>query len=66
MIATLRFKLPEERGDFEDAQSGPRLRLALFEFDQYLRGIAKHGDDANAQQHRDKLHEIMRDNKVSL
>jgi len=66
MIATLRFKLPEEQGDFEDAQAGSQLRLALFEFDQYLRGIAKHGDDANAQQHREKLHEILKDNKVSI
>ena len=43
-IATLRFRLPEEEADFTAAQQGRAARLALWEIDQRLRSLLKHGE----------------------
>ena len=44
MIATLRFSLPDEQGDFTAAINGRKALLALWEIDQKLRSLLKHGE----------------------
>ena len=43
-IATLRFRLPDEQAEFDAAREGAAARSLLWQIDQYLRGIVKHGD----------------------
>jgi len=44
MIATLRFSLPDEQGDFDAALAGRKALIALWEIDQRCRGLLKHGE----------------------
>jgi hypothetical protein len=44
MIVTLKFRLPEEQGDFDAARLGRKALLALWEIDQHCRGLLKHGE----------------------
>ncbi len=43
-VATLRFNLPDEQGDFDAARLGSQALLALWEIDQKCRSLMKHGD----------------------
>ena len=43
-IATLRFKLPDEQGDFTAAINGRKAFVCLWEIDQKLRSLLKHGE----------------------
>jgi hypothetical protein len=43
-VATLRFNLPDEQGDFDAARLGSKALLTLWEIDQRCRGLLKHGD----------------------
>jgi hypothetical protein len=49
MIATFRFNLPEEQGDFDAARLGRSALLALWEIDQRCRGLLKHGEPTEEQ-----------------
>lgn len=42
--ATLTFTLPAEQAEFDAAREGAAARALIWEIDQYLRGIIKHGD----------------------
>lgn len=42
--AILRYTLPDEQADFDAAREGQAARSLIWEIDQYLRGIIKHGD----------------------
>lgn len=42
--AILKFTLPEDQGDFDAAIKGRDALLALWEIDQRLRSLLKHGD----------------------
>lgn len=42
--ATLRFNLPEEESEFLDAQQGRQAKAALWDIDQNLRSLMKHGE----------------------
>jgi hypothetical protein len=42
--ATLTFKLPEETAEFNAARQGREAKLVLWEIDQRLRGLLKHGE----------------------
>ena len=44
MIATLRFTLPDEQGEFDAARLGSQALLTLWEIDQRCRSLLKHGD----------------------
>jgi hypothetical protein len=64
MIGILKFKLPEERQEFYDAQRSGEVIGGLQEFDNYLRGIVKHGTDIKdveelATEIRHKLSELV-------
>jgi hypothetical protein len=43
-VATLRFTLPDEQGDYDAARLGGKALLALWEIDQRCRSLMKHGD----------------------
>ena len=43
-VATLRFNLPDEQGDYDAARLGGKALLALWEIDQKCRSLLKHGD----------------------
>ena len=44
MIATLRFRLPEEQPEYDAARLGRSALATLWEIDQQCRAIVKHGD----------------------
>ena len=41
---SLRYTLPDEQSEYDAAREGQAARSLLWEIDQYLRGIVKHGD----------------------
>ncbi len=74
MKATLTFKLPEEKNDFDLANNGKDYLSSLWDLDEYLRGCHKHKNfpkdvktpEDMAWHIRQKMAQIMNDNKVSL
>ena len=65
MEATLKFNLPEEQSDFENAVNGTKWSIVVWELDQWLRSQIKYAPDEMSQEAydaleecRDKLHEI--------
>lgn len=46
---TLRYKLPDEQGDFDAAINGRRAISALWDIDQRLRSLLKHGEPTNEE-----------------
>lgn len=71
MKAILEFDLIEERAEFEEAISAPRMYCCLWEIDQWLRTEYKYGEHSEAEfdtfvKCREKLHEILKENNVSL
>lgn len=48
-IATLRFNLPEEESEFNAANQGRLAKVALWDIDQKLRSLLKHGEPTPAQ-----------------
>jgi hypothetical protein len=47
MIATLRFNLPDEQGEFDAARLGRSALTALWEIDQRCRALLKHGQPSD-------------------
>jgi hypothetical protein len=43
-VATLRYRLPDEQGDYDAARLGSQALLALWEIDEKCRSLLKHGD----------------------
>lgn len=43
-VATLKFQLPDEEGDFKSATQGREAKLVLWEIDQRCRSLLKHGE----------------------
>jgi len=43
-VATLRFTLPDEQGEYDAARLGSKALLTLWEIDQWCRSVMKHGD----------------------
>ena len=41
---SLRYTLPDEQSEFDAAREGQAARSLLWDIDQHLRGIIKHGD----------------------
>ncbi len=56
--ATLRYKLPEEQGDFDAARLGSEALATLWEIDQHCRSRVKHGSPT--QPERELAEEIRR------
>ena len=63
MEAILKFNLPEEQNEFDNAVNGAKWSLVAWELDQYLRKKMKYGEISQEaydafEECRDKLHEI--------
>jgi hypothetical protein len=74
MKAILKYNLPDEQTEFEDATNGLRWKLSMWELDQWLRAQYKYMPDAeyseaayNAyEKSRERLFEILNENGLSL
>jgi hypothetical protein len=66
MKAVLEFNLEDQDDDLAHNRciKSRDMALALWDFDQYLRGAIKFGNDLDALKHRDKLHEILQDKGI--
>jgi hypothetical protein len=65
-FAILKFKLPTEESEFNDARLGVSYRIVLDELDNYLRGRLKYEElsteiNAALQAARDKLWELRKE-----
>ena len=47
--ATLTYNLPDEQGDFDAALAGRKAISALWEIDQQLRSLLKHGEPRESE-----------------
>ena len=73
MKAILEFKLPDDQQEYIVANNGENFWRVLYELDQDLRSKTKYASDDLPQDKydayqeiRDKLHELMTENNVSL
>ncbi len=72
MIATLRYKLPEEGPEFRLACDGVKWMSAMYDLDQHLRSLLKHDDTITGEVYdaldkvRERLHEILAENTLSF
>jgi len=68
MKATLVFSLPDDEAAHRLAVNARRYWTVLWDYDQWLRGLAKHSDEDGdwAEKARDKLHEMLAGEGVSL
>ena len=41
---TIRYRLPDEQGDYDAARLGRQMVSTIWEIDQHLRSLLKHGD----------------------
>jgi hypothetical protein len=57
-VATLRFSLPDEQGEFDAARLGRQALTTLWEIDQRCRALLKHGTPT--MQERELAEEIRR------
>lgn len=69
--ATLKYKLPEERVDFDLANKAGKWYSVLWDLDQYLRNKLKYeklskGENKAFEEIRNRLHELMEENKISF
>ena len=48
---TIRYTLPEEQGDYDAARLGRQMVSTIWEIDQHLRSICKHGEPTTAERH---------------
>lgn len=48
-IALLRFSLPDEEHEFRTAQQGREAKSVLWDIDQRLRSLLKHGEPTDAE-----------------
>jgi hypothetical protein len=73
MEAILKFNLPDDQYDFDQAVNAGKYRSVLWDLDQFLRKHTKYAsDDATKEQIeayyalRDELHKLMDENNVTL
>ena len=48
---TIRYTLPDEQGDYDAARLGRQMVTTIWEIDQHLRSICKHGEPTTAERH---------------
>jgi hypothetical protein len=46
-VATLRFTLPDEQGDYDAARLGHKALTTLWEIDERCRSLLKHGEPSD-------------------
>ena len=66
-IATLRFRLPDEQAEFDAARQGAGAKQVLWDIDQRLRSLLKHGEPTDAEAKlAEEIREMIRDSPESL
>ena len=67
MIGEIRFKLPEEQDEWNDAVNGWKWHVVVHNMDDQLRNRIKHGDEKGSyQEARDLLNELLDDLGLDL
>lgn len=66
-IATLRFRLPEEQAEFDDALQGREAKRVIWEIDQHCRSLLKHGEPTKEQAElAEQIRQMLRDSHYTL
>lgn len=61
-VATLRFTLPDEQVEFNAAMQGRNAKSAIWDVDQYCRGVLKHGEPSEeTARHLEWIRDMLRD-----
>jgi len=66
MKATLEFSLPEDNQEFELASKALKLYGTLWDFDVWLRTQIKYNNQEQYETVREKLRELMNDNRIDF
>lgn len=65
--ATLTFKLPEETAEFNAARQGSEAKRVLWDIDQRLRSLLKHGEPSEeTAKLAEELRDMIRDSVENL
>lgn len=64
---TLRYTLPDEQAEFDAARQGAEAKRILWEIDQRLRSLLKHGEPSDAEAKlAEEIQNMIRDSPESL
>jgi hypothetical protein len=68
MKAVLKFDLsnPEDQQEFYRVNKSLNMAVAIWEFDQWLRGEYKHGENEHAYVFRENFREFLTDNDIDI
>ena len=66
MRATLEFNLPEDNQEFELSSKALKMYSTLWDLDVWLRSEIKYNDKDHLEVVRDKLRELMNDNRIDF
>ena len=59
---TIRYTLPDEQADFDAARLGPQMVAVIWEIDQRLRSLLKHGEPSGETgQLAEEIRQMIRD-----
>jgi len=58
----IRFRLPDEQTELNAAMQGADAKSAIWQVDQYCRGVLKHGEpSAETRRHLEEIREMLRE-----
>jgi hypothetical protein len=66
MKATLKFNLPGDEFMFKQAINGPDMAVALYEINEYLRGVDKYDTGDKIDEIRERFFGILENNNINL
>lgn len=67
MKAILKFTLPDEQADFDAARQGGEAKRVLWDIDQRLRAVCKHGEPSReTRELAEEIRQIIRDSSEDL
>ncbi len=59
---TIRYSLPDEQAEFDAARLGSKMAVALWDIDQRLRALLKHGDPSEETERlAEEIRQMIRD-----
>ena len=65
--ATLRYRLPDEQAEFDAARQGQAAKSILWDIDQRLRSLLKHGEPTKEEARlAEEIRQMIRDSPESL
>ena len=64
---TIRYRLPDEQAEFDAARQGAESKRILWDIDQRLRSLLKHGEPTDAEAKlAEEIRDMIRDSPESL